>query len=122
MFCPMASIVGLVRQGQVHALAVTGAERSPLFPELQTVAEAGLAGYGAELHYGIVVPVGTPVEIVNKLNAVLNQALGDSSIRDRLAVDGTETLPGTPQAYADDIAGEEAKWSVIIEKTGVTAQ
>lgn len=117
MFCPMASIVGLVRQGQVHALAVTGAKRSPLFPDLPTVAESGLAGYAAELHYGLVVPAGTPLEIVNKLNAVLNLALGDSSIRDRLAVDGTETLPGTPQAYADDIAGEEAKWSAIIRAT-----
>jgi tripartite-type tricarboxylate transporter receptor subunit TctC len=122
MFCPMASVVGLAREGQVRALAVTGAKRSPLFPQLPTVAEAGLPGYEAELHYGLVAPAGTPAEIVAKLNAALNDALADDSVRDRLAVDGAVTRPGTPQAYADDIAAEEAKWSVIIEKTGVTAQ
>jgi tripartite-type tricarboxylate transporter receptor subunit TctC len=122
MFCPMASVVGLAREGQVHALAVTGAERSPLFPQLPTVAEAGLSGYDAELHYGLVAPAGTPGEIIAKLNTALNDALADAEIHDRLAVDGAVTRPGTPQAYADDIAAEQAKWSVIIEKTGVTAQ
>jgi tripartite-type tricarboxylate transporter receptor subunit TctC len=122
MFCPMASVVGLAREGQVRALAVTGLTRSALFPQLPTVAETGLPGYEAELHYGLVAPAGTPAEIVAKLNAALNDALADDSVRDRLAVDGAVTRPGTPQAYADDIAAEEAKWSVIIEKTGVTAQ
>ena len=60
MFCPMASVIGLARDHQVRALAMTGAERSPLFPDLPTVAEAGLPGYDAELHYGLVVPAGTP--------------------------------------------------------------
>jgi tripartite-type tricarboxylate transporter receptor subunit TctC len=122
MFCPMASVVGLAREGQVRALAVTGAKRSPLFPQLPTVAEAGLPDYAAELHYGLVAPAGTPAEIVAKLNTALDGALADASVRDRLGVDGAVTLPGTPQAYADDIAAEEAKWSAIIKKTGVAAQ
>ena len=110
MFCPMASAVGLVRGSKVRALAVTGAKRSPLFPDLPTVAEAGLPGYEAVLHYGIVAPAGTPPEVVDKLNAALNNALADGDMRQRLAADGAETLPGTPEAYAADIAGEEAKW------------
>jgi tripartite-type tricarboxylate transporter receptor subunit TctC len=119
MFCPMASVVGLAREGQVRALAVTGARRSTLFPQLPTVAEAGLPGYDAELHYGLVAPAGTPPEIVAKLNTLLNDALADDAIRNRLAVDGAETRPGTPQAYADDIAAEEAKWSAIVKLSGV---
>jgi len=122
MFCPTASVIGLVRQGQVRALATTGAKRSPLFPDLPTVAEAGLPGYDAELHYGLVVPAGTSPAIVAKLNAALNAALADANVRDRLAVDGDVTLPGTSEAYAADIMNEEAKWSVIIKKAGVTAE
>jgi tripartite-type tricarboxylate transporter receptor subunit TctC len=122
MFCPMASVVGLAHGGQVRALAVTGAKRSPLFPEVPTVAEAGVPGYVAELHYGLVAPGGTSSDIIAKLNAVLNEALADGGVRDRLAVDGAVTLPGTPQAYADDIAGEEAKWAAIIRSTGVQPQ
>jgi tripartite-type tricarboxylate transporter receptor subunit TctC len=122
MFCPTASVIGLVRQGRVRALATTGVKRTPLFPDLPTVAEAGLPGYDAELHYGLVVPAGTPSSIVAKLNAALNDALADSTVRDRLAVDGEVTLPGTPEAYAADIANEEVKWSGIIKKAGVSAQ
>jgi tripartite-type tricarboxylate transporter receptor subunit TctC len=64
MFCPSASVVGLVHQGQLRALAVTGGKRTPLFPELPTVSEAGLSGYAAELHYGIVTPAGTPAVVI----------------------------------------------------------
>jgi tripartite-type tricarboxylate transporter receptor subunit TctC len=122
MFCPTASVIGLVQQGQVRALATTGAKRSPLFPDLPTVAEAGLPGYDAELHYGLVAPAGTAPAIVSKLNSALNDALADPNVRDRLAVDGEVTLPGTPEAYAADIANEQAKWSAIVKKAGVTAE
>jgi tripartite-type tricarboxylate transporter receptor subunit TctC len=122
MFCPMASVVGQVRQGNLRAIAVTGAKRSALFPELPAVAEAGLPGYAAELHYGLVAPAGTPPEAIAKLNAALNNALADSDIRQRFGADGTETLPGTPEAYAADIASEQAKWGAIITKAGVKAE
>jgi tripartite-type tricarboxylate transporter receptor subunit TctC len=122
MFCPMASVVGLAHGGQVRVLAVTGAQRSLLFPEAPTVAEAGLPGYVAELHYGLVAPGSTSPDIIAKLNTVLNDVLADGGVRDRLAVDGAVTLPGTPQAYADDIAGEEAKWAAIIRSAGVQPQ
>jgi tripartite-type tricarboxylate transporter receptor subunit TctC len=122
MFCPMSSVVGLVREGRLPALAVTGARRSPLFPQLPTVSEAGLPGYQAELHYGIVAPAGTPSPAISKLNTALNSALADPAIRSRLSADGDETLPGTPAAYAADIASEQAKWSAIIKEAGVAAR
>ena len=122
MFCPMASVTGLAKERELRALAVTGATRSPLFPDIPTVAEAGLPGYAAELHYGIVAPAGTAPDIIGRLNAALNDALGDENVRERLAVGGVATLPDTPQAYADDIAGEEAKWSAIIRSAGIRPQ
>jgi tripartite-type tricarboxylate transporter receptor subunit TctC len=122
MFCPMASVVGQVRAATLRALAVTGAKRSPLFPELPTVAEAGLPGYVAELHYGLVAPAGTPPQIIAKLNAALNNALADDDVRHRLTADGTELLPGTPEDYAADIDHEETKWSAILKKSGAKAE
>lgn len=118
MFCPMASVVGQVRDGSLRALATTGAKRSPLFPDLPTVAETGLPGYTAELHYGLVAPAGAPPDVVATLNSALNQALADDDVRNRLAADGTETRPGTPEAYGADIASEEAKWSAIVKLSG----
>jgi len=122
MFSTMASAAGLVRDGsKVRALAVTGATRSTLFPDLPTVAEAGLPGYEAVLHYGIVAPAGTPRPVVEKLNAALNGALANDEVKKRLAVEGAEALPASPDDYAADIAREETKWSEIIRKSGMKA-
>ncbi len=118
MFCPMASAVGFVQAGTVRALAVTGDTRSPSFPDLPTVAEAGLLGYAAELHYGLLAPGGTPRAIVMKLNAALNAALAEADIKSRLHTDGAEPLPSTPEAYAADIASEETKYSAIVKMSG----
>jgi tripartite-type tricarboxylate transporter receptor subunit TctC len=122
MFCPITSAVGFVQAGSVRALAVTGAARSPSFPDLPTVAEAGLPGYAAELHYGLLAPGGTPVPIILKLNAALNAALAADDIKSRLRVDGSEPLPSTPEAYAADIASEEAKYSEIVKMSGGKAK
>ncbi len=122
MFSTMASAVGLARSDKVRALAVTGARRSQLFPELPTVADAGLPGYAAELHYGIVAPAGTPAAAVARLNAALNVALRDDGVRGRLATDGAEAQPSTPAEYAADIAAEESKWSDIIRRAGVKGE
>jgi tripartite-type tricarboxylate transporter receptor subunit TctC len=122
MFSTMASAAGLVRDGsKVRALAVTGATRSALFPDLPTVAEAALPGYEAVLHYGLVAPAGTPRPVVEKLNAALNGALASDEVKRRLAVEGAEALPVRPDEYAADIAKEEAKWSEIIRKSGMKA-
>jgi tripartite-type tricarboxylate transporter receptor subunit TctC len=123
MFSTMASAAGLVKDGsKVRALAVTGAKRSELFPGLPTVAEAGLPGYEAVLHYGIVAPAGTPRPMIEKLNAALNTALASDEVKRRLAVEGAEALPLSPDDYATDIAKEEAKWSEIIRKSGMKGE
>jgi tripartite-type tricarboxylate transporter receptor subunit TctC len=123
MFSTMASAAGLVRDGsKVRALAVTGATRSQLFPDLPTIAEAGLPGYEAVLHYGIVAPAGTPRPVIEKLNTALNAALVNDEVMRRLAVEGAEALPISPDDYTADIAKEEAKWSEIIRKSGMKGE
>ena len=119
MFAPLPGAIGFVKDSKVRALAVTGARRSPLFADLPTVAEAGLPGYESVLHYGIVAPAGVPRPAVDKLNAALRAALGTPDVAERLTTDGAEVLASTPEAYAADIAAEEAKWSPIVRKAGI---
>jgi tripartite-type tricarboxylate transporter receptor subunit TctC len=122
MFSPLPAAVGLVHESRVRALAVTGGTRSPLFPDLPTIAQAGLPGYESELHYGIVAPAGVSRPIVDKLNAALRGALAAPDVAQHFAALGAEVFAGTPEAYASDIASEEAKWSPIVRKAGIKAE
>jgi tripartite-type tricarboxylate transporter receptor subunit TctC len=122
MFGTLPPSVGLVRQGKLRALAVTGPQRSSALPELPTVAEAGLAGYEAVLHYGLVAAAGTPRPIIDKLNTALRAALAEEALQQRLAVEGAEPLPSTPEEYAADIDREEIKWSKIVQESGARGE
>jgi tripartite-type tricarboxylate transporter receptor subunit TctC len=114
--------IGLVKSGQLRALAVTGAKRSPIFPDLPTVAESGLPGFEAVLHYGIVGPAGMPRPIVDRLNATLREALASADVSNRLALEAAEPMPTTPEEYAADIDREETLWSAIVKKSGAKAE
>ena len=117
-FSSLPPAVALVKEVKVRALAVTSAKRSPIFPDLPTVAEAALPGYEAVLHYGIVAPAGTPRPIIDKLSAALRAAVTSDELRSRLADDGAEPLASTPEEYAADIDREETKWSAIVKTSG----
>jgi tripartite-type tricarboxylate transporter receptor subunit TctC len=118
----LPSAIGIVRDGKVRALAVTGSKRSAAFPDLPTVAEAGLPGFEVVLKYGIVAPAGTPRPIVEKLNAALREALAAPDTIERMAKDGTEPLPSSPEDYTADIDREETKWSAVVKKSGAKAE
>lgn len=121
-FSSMPPAIALVKEGKIRALGVTGLTRSPIFPDLPTIAEAALPGFEAVLHYGIIAPAGTPKPIVTKLNAALRQAVMSDELKQKLAADGTEPLASTPEQYAADIDKEETKWSVIVKKSGAKAE
>jgi tripartite-type tricarboxylate transporter receptor subunit TctC len=121
-FSSLPPAIGLVKDGKLRALAVTGLKRSPTFPELPTVAEQGLPGFDAVLHYGIVAPAGTPRPIVEKLNAALRETLGDAGVSGRIALEGAEPLATTPEEYAADIDREETKWSALVKSSGAKAE
>jgi tripartite-type tricarboxylate transporter receptor subunit TctC len=121
-FSSLPPAISLVKDGKLRALAVTGLKRSPIFPELPTIAEAALPGFEAVLHYGIVAPAGTPKPIVTKLNGALRQAVMSDDLKHKLAADGTEPLASTPEEYAADIDKEETKWSAIVKKSGAKVQ
>ena len=120
-FSSIPSAIGIAKEGKVRALAVTGPKRSPVFPDLPTVAET-LPGFEAVLHYGIVAPAGTPKPIVDKLNAALGEAVAAPDTKERMAADGTEPLASTPEEYAADIDAEETKWSKVVKLSGAKVE
>jgi tripartite-type tricarboxylate transporter receptor subunit TctC len=120
-FSSLPPAIGLVKDGKARALAVTGPERSKIFPDLPTVAEAALPGYAAVLHYGIVAPAGTRKPVVDKLAAALRVAIASPDVARKIAADGAEVMGMTPEEYAVDIDREEAKWSEVVRRSGAKA-
>jgi len=119
MFVPIPAAHGNVAAGKLRALAVTGAQRSKLMPEVPTIAENGLPGFDVALRYGLVAPAGTPRPIIERLNKELRAALATEDVIRRLAIDGAEPLSTTPEEYAADIDREETKWSQVVKAIGL---
>jgi tripartite-type tricarboxylate transporter receptor subunit TctC len=121
-FVTIPPTLPLIQQGQVRALAVTGAKRSSALPEVPTIAEAGLAGYEASLWQAITAPAGTPAAVVARLNAATNAVLHDRDTLSALDKIGVEPDPGTPQQLADRIAADLQKWHAVIVAAGIKPQ
>ncbi len=118
MFESLNSISPHARSGKVRALAVSGARRSPGFPELPTVAEAGVPGYEAGTWSGVIAPAGVPRPVVDKLNAAINRAIDSPTFRERFAIIGDEPAGGTPEDFALLIKNDSAKWAEVIKRSG----
>ena len=118
MFESLNSIAPHARAGTVRALAVSGERRSPGFPDLPTVAEAGVPGYEAGTWSGVIAPAGTPRPIVEKLNAALNRAIASPAFVERFSQIGDEPAGGTPEEFAALIAKDSAKWKGVVERSG----
>jgi tripartite-type tricarboxylate transporter receptor subunit TctC len=120
MFASISSSIGYVRAGKLRALAVTTSTRSPVLPDIPTVAEF-VPGYEASFWNGIGAPRNTPAEIVDKLNTEINEALADPKMKARLAELGGTALPGTPADFAKLILDETEKWEKVIKFAGIKA-
>jgi len=121
-FAPIPATHGPVAQGQLRGLAVTSAKRSSLVPDMPTIAESGIPGFEASLFYGIVAPADTSRAIIDKLNAALRAALASDGVRQRLATDGAEPTPSTPEEYADHIDKDETRWSAVVKASGAKGE
>jgi tripartite-type tricarboxylate transporter receptor subunit TctC len=118
MFESLSSSAPHARQKSIKALGVSGAKRSVGFPEIPTIAEAGVPGYEAPTWNGVLVPAGTPRPIVDKLNTAVNKALASQAFKDRFAVIGDEPAGGTPEQLAALIQHESAKWAEVVKRSG----
>jgi tripartite-type tricarboxylate transporter receptor subunit TctC len=110
-----------IKGGKIRALAVTTAQRLPMLPDVPTVAET-LPGYEASGFYGIAVPKGTPADIVERLNRVVNAALADPKMQARFLEIGGIPHATTPAEYARILADETAKWAGVIKKANITLE
>ena len=122
MFVPVPVAIGNVKAGNLRALAVSSARRSSLFPDLPTMEEQGIQNFDVALRYELVAPAGTPAAIIKRLNEGLNAALASDEVKKRLATDGIDTLPSSPEEYAKDLDRDEARWSPVIRKLGLKVQ
>jgi tripartite-type tricarboxylate transporter receptor subunit TctC len=116
------TLLPLVQQGQVRALAVTGARRNPYTPELPTIAEAGVPGYAFASWHGVVAPRGAPAEAIARLNAAYNRAVQDAAVLDRAKQLGLPLVGGTPQDFANWIVAERDKFGPVVRASGARVE
>jgi tripartite-type tricarboxylate transporter receptor subunit TctC len=113
------SVIPHVHSGRLRALATTGVQRSPALPDLPTVAEGGVPGYEAGLWYGFVGPARLPPEIVRRLNSAIVAVLGLPDVRARLASQGVDPQPTTPDEFARLIVSDIERWAKVVQRAGI---
>jgi tripartite-type tricarboxylate transporter receptor subunit TctC len=119
MFTTVASAASLIESGELRALAVTSAQRSPAFPELPTVAEAGVPGYAAESWYGLYAPAGTPADIVERLNISAATAVQSEAFK-KLGLNEGLVMVASPPAELDRyVRSEEERWRRVIKDANI---
>ena len=120
MFDTMLSAMPHVKGGKLKALAVTSATRSPVAPDVPTVAESGLPGYEAIAWNGLLAPAGTPPEVVARLNAELKKALASPDVKDKFEAQGFAASWTTPTDFGRFLTVEVDKWAKVVKVSGAT--
>lgn len=118
IFDNLTSITTLVKAGRLRGIAVTGTTRAGPFPELPTVAEAGLPGYNVTVWTGVIVPARVPPAIVARLNAEINKACSSPTLLEKFASFGNTCLGSTPAEFSDLIKKETVKWAEVVKQSG----
>ena len=121
-FATALSVQPQIKAGKVRALAVTTAGRSASFPDLPTVAEAGVPGFDAITWHGIVVPARTPQIVIARLNGEFNKLLQTADMRERLMVLGSDIIGGEPKQLSDYMRVEIPRWAKVIKESGAKAE
>lgn len=111
-----------VKSGKLRAVAVGSTQRIPALPDVPTVAELGYKDFETSQWYGVIVPAGTPRDIVVKLNAEINKALRSSAVTQRYATDNAIAETGTPEQFAAFIGREQARWREVVRKANITIE
>jgi tripartite-type tricarboxylate transporter receptor subunit TctC len=118
MFDNLTSISPHVKSGKVRGIGVSSLRRSPVFPDIPTISEAGVPGYETNAWGGLVAPAGTSRAIIDKLNAEVNRALQSPALRERYAQIDAEPVGGTPEQFAEYVRKETVKWADVVKKSG----
>lgn len=113
--------MSFVKAGRLRALGVATAKRIPLFPDVPTIAEAGVPGYEATQWYGILAPVKTPKSIVDKLNGAIAKGVQTPEVRERLSGEAAEPVGNTVEEFGTFIKSEIARWGPVVKASGARA-
>ena len=120
-FATALSVQPHIKSGKLRALAVTTARRSPGFPDLPTVAEAGVPGFDAITWHGVVVPARTPQPVIARLNGEFNKLLQTADMRERLMALGSDIIGGEPKQLTEFMRVEIPRWAKVIKESGAKA-
>jgi hypothetical protein len=112
-------LAGLVKSGKLRALAYTDERRSPAFPDVPTVAEAGLIGTEVATLVGIVAPAGTPMGIVRKLQGVIADMVKKADVIERFTAIGVEPVGNSPEEFAKLIASDLERWAEVVKRANI---
>ncbi len=118
VFGGVTGVAPHIRSARVRPLGVTGAQRVSAFPDIPTIAEAGVKGYDVTLWYGVLAPAGTPPAVVTRLHAAMTTALQDPDLRKRLVNDGADPALTKPDEFRAFIKSEIERWAPIIRASG----
>src|SRR5499427_5474377 len=121
-FGAMAPAVPLIKDGKLRALAVTGMARSPTLPDIPTMAEAGFPEVEGATWTAVVVPAGTPKDIIEKLHRMITDSLTQPDVKERLAAMAYVPIGNSPEACTEFFKAEIAKWSKVIKDAGLHAE
>jgi len=118
-FMNILGALPLVQANKLRAIAVTSAERTPIAPDIPTIAESGLKGFDMTNWYGLLVPAGTPREIVGQLHQEVARIMGTPELRKLMAAGGMTVVASTPEQFIDFLARESVKYAEVIRMAGV---
>lgn len=121
-FPVLSAARGQVQAGKVRALGVTGRKRSPLMPDVPTIAEAGLPGYAFETWFMVFAPAHTPKPVIDRLNETLAKVLASAAMMDRMTREGFEATPSSAADARARLETEMPQWAKLIKESGITMQ
>ena len=113
--------LNFIKQGRVRALGISGTKRTPVLPETPTIAEAGLAGYEADLWWGLFAPPKMTKDRLARVHAEAVKALTSAEVKERYAAMGTDVVASTPDAFTTFLKLESAKWEKVVKASGARA-
>jgi tripartite-type tricarboxylate transporter receptor subunit TctC len=122
MFSSMVQTVPHIHSGKLRALGTGGLQRSPVLPDVPTIAEAGVPAYEAVNWWGVVAPVGTPKAIIDKLNTELEAVQNAPEVQKQFALEGGETVPMKPAVFGAYMVSEMNKWEKVVKQGGIKAE
>lgn len=120
MFAQVSSALPYIKSGKLHALGVASQKRSPLMPDVPTIAEQGFPKFEAVSWYALMAPAGTPKDVIGRVHRQTLEVLANPAVKEKLATLGMETAGGTPQALATTIQQDSARWAGVIRQRQIT--